>query len=324
MQRIDIDFCNGDLQMDKMNKKSIRYCWAGVVAFLIGLAAFEIGKQTGINRYHGPSHHTTRNNSIPSEKGFEKYVLNPSLEVLHALEEKANGPSHHTTRNNSIPSEKGFEKYVLNPSPEVLHALEEKAKHPDRESDSHFRGLAIAPILGTERLVLRGMNSKDLDDLTEIFSDYETIYMLAFMPWPFDRNRVKIYMMNLSYAMESEHSIYWAITLPGEDRLIGVIGLTFEHEHDRAEMHFWLAKKHRSKGYMTEVARRIVDYVFRDLELNRLDINHLNVNIGSQRVIEKCGFKLECEKDDFCKKGSQYENMKFYRLLRREYLAAQE
>jgi RimJ/RimL family protein N-acetyltransferase len=97
-----------------------------------------------------------------------------------------------------------------------------------------------------------------------------------------------------------------------------------EHAPDRAEMHFWLGKKYWNKGYMTEVARRIVDYVFRDLEFNRLDINHLNVNIGSQRVIEKCGFKLECEKDDFCKKGNKYENMKFYRILRREYLAAQE
>jgi RimJ/RimL family protein N-acetyltransferase len=251
-----------------MNKKSIRRHWISIAALLIGLAAWGIGKRIWCSRFHDCVAHCAAHggNTMAAEKNF--------------------GPG----------------KYVPKPSPEVLRALEEKAKHPVRESDPHFHGLGMAPVLGTERLVLRGMNVKDLDDLAEIFSDYETVYMLAFMPWPFDRNHVKSYMMNLSYAMENGHSLYWAITLPGEDRLIGVIGLTLEHAHDRAEMHFWLAKKHWSKGYMTEVARRIVDYVFRELELNRLDINHLNVNIGSQRVIEKCGCKIECEKDDFCKK----------------------
>jgi RimJ/RimL family protein N-acetyltransferase len=272
-----------------MNKKSICRWWIGIATLLIGLAAFEIGKRTKCSKCcNGLTHCTTRSSdSIATRKDF--------------------GPG----------------KYVLNPSLEVLRALEEKAKSPIHESDPNLRSLAVAPLLGTERLVLRGINSKDLNDLTEIFSDYETIYMLAFMPWPFGQDRVKVYMMNLSYAMESGHSLYWAITLPGEDRLIGVIGLTLEHAHDRAEMHFWLMKKYWGKGYMTEVAKRIVDYVFRDLKFNRLDINHLNVNIGSQRVIEKCGFKFECEKDDFCKKENKYENMKFYRLLRREYLAAQ-
>jgi RimJ/RimL family protein N-acetyltransferase len=271
-----------------MNKKSVRYCWIGVGAFLVGLAVFEVGKRAAERRHRPSPTHRVAQSSIPSEKSL------------------------------------GLGKYVLRSSPEVLRVLEEKARQPIRESDPDFRGLTVAPLLGTERLVLRGMTSKDLDDLAEIFSDYETVYMLAFMPWPFDRNHVKMYMINLSYAMENGHSLYWAITLPGEDRLIGVIGLTLEHAHDRAEMHFWLGKKHWGKGYMTEVARRIMDYVFRDLELNRLDINHLNVNIGSQRVIEKSGFRLECEKDDFCKKESKYENMKFYRLLRREYLAFQE
>ncbi|MDR0740279.1 MAG: GNAT family N-acetyltransferase [Puniceicoccales bacterium] len=271
-----------------MKKKSVRYCWMGIGAFLIGLGVFAVGKRAAERcRCPSPIHYATQS-SIPGEKSL------------------------------------GLGKYVLQSSPEVLRVLEEKAKQPIRESNPSFRGLAVAPVLGTERLVLRGMTSKDLDDLAEIFSDYETIYMLAFMPWPFDRNQVKIYMMNLSYAMENGHSLYWAITLPGEDRLIGVIGLTLEHAHDRAEIHFWLGKKYWGKGYMTEVARRVVDYVFRDLKLNRLDINHLNVNIGSQRVIEKCGFKLECEKDDFCKKEGKYENMKFYRLLCREYLAVQD
>jgi RimJ/RimL family protein N-acetyltransferase len=210
--------------------------------------------------------------------------------------------------------------YVQQPSPEVLKALEERKKNPVKVKNREFVGLSVVPDLGAERLLLRAIEERDLDTLVEIFADYKTVFMLAFIPWPFGRDRVLYYVKNLSWDIAKGHSLYWAITLPGEDRLLGVIGVTLEHSHDRAELHFWLHKDHRGKGYMTEVARRIVDYVFRDLKMNRLDVNHLNVNLASQRVIEKCGFKLECVRDDFAKKEGKYEPMKFYRILRREYL----
>ncbi|MDR1434901.1 MAG: GNAT family N-acetyltransferase [Puniceicoccales bacterium] len=212
-----------------------------------------------------------------------------------------------------------IKNYELRPSPEVLKALEERKKHPLKVKNSDFRGLSSAPDLGTERLILRAIEERDLDDLMKSFSDYDTVYMLAFMPWPFDRNRTLTYMKNLSWNMDHGNSLYWAITLPEKDSMMGVIGLTLEHEHDRAELHYWLEKEYRNRGYMTEAAKRIVDYVFKDLNMNRLDVNHLNVNLGSQRVLEKCGFTLECEKEGFCKKEGKYENMKFYRILRREY-----
>jgi RimJ/RimL family protein N-acetyltransferase len=219
----------------------------------------------------------------------------------------------------SVGGESKIKNYELRPSPEVLKALAERKQHPLRVKNSDFQGLSVAPNLGTERLLLRAIEERDLDDLVKSFSDYNTVYMLAFFPWPFDRNHTLAYMKNLSWNMAHGSSLYWAITLPKNDRMMGVIGLTLEHEHDRAELHYWLNKEYRNNGYMTEAARRVVDYVFRDLNMNRLDVNHLNINIGSQRVIEKCGFILECEKEGFCKKEGKYENMKFWRILRREY-----
>jgi RimJ/RimL family protein N-acetyltransferase len=208
----------------------------------------------------------------------------------------------------------------IQPSLEVLNAIKARKNAPVKVIKQEFQGLPLAPDLGTERLVLRGFEERDLDDFTTSLADYETVYMLVYMPWPFDRERVLDYIRRISWDTEHGHSLYWALTLPGKDRLMGVIGLTLEHAHDRAELHFWLQKEYQGKGYMTEAARRVVDYVFKDLCMNRLDVNHLTINKASQRVIEKCGFKLECERDDFAKKEGKYQNMKYYRILRREYL----
>ncbi|MDR2806557.1 MAG: GNAT family N-acetyltransferase [Puniceicoccales bacterium] len=215
-------------------------------------------------------------------------------------------------------------KYEPNLSQEVSQALEDRKKRSRRGANSaRFQGLSLAPDLGTQRLILRSIEEKDTEDFIETLSDYETVYMLTFMPWPFERNRIMDYLENLSWGMARGNAIYWAVALPGKDQFIGVIGLTLEHEHDRAELHFWLSKKYRGKGYMTEAAKRVIHYVFTELGVNRLDVNHLNINHASQRVIAKCGFRLECEKEAFAKKNGKYEDMRFYRILRREYVQAQ-
>ncbi|MDR0590497.1 MAG: GNAT family N-acetyltransferase [Puniceicoccales bacterium] len=267
-----------------MNQKFVRRCWVGMGGVLLLIGLWGVGKR-------------------------ELYkVFHRCQRCTKAAPTVANGDKSSPT------------PYLSQPSAEVLKGLEERKKNPTNVKNREFSGLSVAPDLGTDRLILRAIEERDIDALAEIFADYETVFMLAFMPWPFGHDRVVDYVKNISWNMARGHSLYWAIALPGADRLIGVIGLTLEHSHDRAEIHFWLHKDHRGKGYMTEVARRVIDYVFRDLQMNRLDVNHLSINIASQRVIEKCGFKLECERDDFAKKEGKFEPMKFYRILRREYL----
>lgn len=212
------------------------------------------------------------------------------------------------------------ERYHNEPSGEVEAAIEQLKAHPYQEKDPYLQGLQLLPILGTNRLVLRGIRGTDREALTKCFSDYNTIYMLVFMPWPFGEDKVRNYMRNLAYRTDQGDSLYWAITEPKQDKLLGVVGLTLEHKHDRAEIHFWMDKDARGKGYMTEAAKRVVDYVFRDLGMHRLDVNCLRKNIQCKRVLEKCGFRYECNKEDFVKKEGKYEDLEYFRILRDEYM----
>ncbi|MDR1303498.1 MAG: GNAT family N-acetyltransferase, partial [Puniceicoccales bacterium] len=221
-----------------MNQKFARRCWIGIGSVLLLISLWGIGKHE-------------------LYKVFQR--CRRCTKAAHTEESSGQSP---------------LAPYRSQPSAEVLKALEERKKNPKIVKNREFSGLSVAPDLGTDRLILRAIEERDIDPLAEMFAGYETVFMLAFMPWPFERDRVVDYVKNLSWSMGRGHSIYWAIALPGDDRLAGVIGLTLEHGHDRAEMHFWLHKDHRGKGYMTEVAKRVIDYVFRDLKMNRLDINH--------------------------------------------------
>src|SRR2546426_7950909 len=99
--------------------------------------------------------------------------------------------------------------------------------------------------------------------------------------------------------------VAFAIRNSGGD-LIGVVSAdNFEPgTAHQAEIGYWLAKPYWGQGIMTHVVRAFVRYAFSDLQVGRLTAQVFDFNIGSARVLEKNGFKLEgtlrqnCRKDD--------------------------
>jgi RimJ/RimL family protein N-acetyltransferase len=78
--------------------------------------------------------------------------------------------------------------------------------------------------------------------------------------------------------------------------------------------------EYRSKGYTTDAAKTILRYGFYNLGFERITSSTLEHNIGSQRVLEKCGFVLEGRERKaryFAQK--RYDRL-IYGLLRDEYI----
>ena len=60
-----------------------------------------------------------------------------------------------------------------------------------------------------------------------------------------------------------------------------------------AELGYWLGQRHWGRGIMTEAIRQTVAYCWRELTVTRLYAEVFSTNIGSRRVLEKCGFAEE-------------------------------
>ena len=215
-------------------------------------------------------------------------------------------------------------RYKTNPVAETEFPfnVEYKVLEPaamSKFTPEHFQGLANVQQIQTKRLNLRAIKLADLDNIVDMFADKETTYMLGFMPWPFTKPMIENYLYNLSWNIKNGRSMYWAITEKDKDQFIGEIGLTLELEHNKATMHYSLNRSHWGHGYMTECVKTIIDYCFRELNLVRLEINHMTVNNRSQNVINKCGFTLEAIQDAYVKKDDGYQEVRLYRILRDEY-----
>ncbi|MGB0863386.1 MAG: GNAT family N-acetyltransferase [Saprospiraceae bacterium] len=82
--------------------------------------------------------------------------------------------------------------------------------------------------------------------------------------------------------------------------------------HKNAELGYWLAEPFWGKGIMTKAIKEMVDYTFKNFEINRIFARPFGSNIGSQRVLEKVGFELEARLSQTIFKNNSYEDELIY------------
>ena len=78
------------------------------------------------------------------------------------------------------------------------------------------------------------------------------------------------------------------------------------------------------RGYITEATRLLVDYLFGSHPYHRLELLMDPHNIGSERIAQKCGFRLEGTLRELFFIHGKYRDVRIYSLLRPEWDAQPE
>jgi [ribosomal protein S5]-alanine N-acetyltransferase len=135
----------------------------------------------------------------------------------------------------------------------------------------------------TKRLILRPLEDRDAPRIAELAGDWAVASMTARIPYPYDETHSHQWISGLE-----DGEFVRGIELNGE--LIGATGY-FADDDGAAEIGYWIGKPWWGRGFATEAARMMVRYCFTTAALPRLVCCHFVDNAGSQRVIEKLGFK---------------------------------
>ena len=80
------------------------------------------------------------------------------------------------------------------------------------------------------------------------------------------------------------------------------------------ELGYWLAEDYWDKGLMTAAVQQITLYGFKTFDVNRIYARPFGTNIGSQKVLEKAGFKLEGRFNNAIFKNGIYLDEMIYAL----------
>lgn len=118
--------------------------------------------------------------------------------------------------------------------------------------------------------------------------------------------------------MVAQNSTIFAIEIDGE--LSGGIGLHLQHDIfcKNAELGYWLAEPLWGRGIMPIAIKKIVDLGFQTLEIERIFARPFHTNIGSQRVLEKSGFRLEARLEKTIFKNNEFLDELIYSIRRDE------
>ena len=59
------------------------------------------------------------------------------------------------------------------------------------------------------------------------------------------------------------------------------------------QINYALSPAYWGHGYMNETVNRVMQYAFKELNIDLLTVFHYPQNVRSRRVIEKCGFEYD-------------------------------
>jgi ribosomal-protein-serine acetyltransferase len=104
------------------------------------------------------------------------------------------------------------------------------------------------------------------------------------------------------------------------DRYIGTVGL---HDIDKINHHveigYWLSHSHQGKGIMTRSCERMIQYAFKELNLNRIVIKAAVENHRSRAIPERLGFTQEGTERQGMWVCDRYLDLVVYSLLAHEW-----
>ena len=184
---------------------------------------------------------------------------------------------------------------------------------------NRFADMEGIPALQTERLKLRAFLPADAGMVQKLVSVFEIADMTMSIPHPYEEGYAETWIRGHQSAFGAGRSVTFAITLKGEEALIGSISLMSIEPRHQAELGFWIGVPFWGNGYCTEAARRVVEYAFIDLRLERLHADCFLRNPASAKVIEKIGFESEGIRRKHLKKWSKFEDLSLYGYLKTDW-----
>jgi RimJ/RimL family protein N-acetyltransferase len=147
-----------------------------------------------------------------------------------------------------------------------------------------------AASLETERLILRLPRLTDAVAVVELANNTRIAENLATLPYPYSLSDAEDWVGTSKITPKSANfGVFLKHPTPV---FVGAAG--FRHRTGGStEIGYWIGQPHWERGYATEAARAIVDFVFQMTDLSGLRASCRVTNEASRRVIIRCGFQYE-------------------------------
>jgi len=175
----------------------------------------------------------------------------------------------------------------------------------------------------TNRLVLRDHIIEDLKTHHELISNNNVMRYLQ----DIKTNNIEESKQNLQNCIDDSLSTdrkfyFFRIENKITNEFIGEIGYTVMQNTPYGKLvhlGYFIFEKYWNKGFVTEALKRIIEFAFIENNVYRIHIGCFKENIGSERVMQKCGFTKEADFKEYTLHEGKLKDRVEYRLLKNEW-----
>ena len=155
----------------------------------------------------------------------------------------------------------------------------------------------------TERIIMRPIQISDAEDIFEYAQDEDTGPRAGWSPHQNIETTKEI--INFWTAPDCDE-VTFAIVYKPDNKVVGTFGYSFKERDNRntivqdlinsgnkiVEIGFVVSKAYWGKGIATECLNGLIDYLFKNEDIDIIIACHAEPNIGSCKVQSKCGMKI--------------------------------
>ncbi len=173
----------------------------------------------------------------------------------------------------------------------------------------------------TEDIILKEIQ---LDDAKDIFYTIDTQreYLgewLPFVELSKDKSTTESFIRSSMDVPEEKRDFVFVIRYKMD--FAGIIGFKdTDHMNHRIEIGYWLSEDFQKKGIIIQSIKKMIDFAFKELDMNRIQIKCAVGNKKSIRIPKNLNCHFEgIERDGELLAGGVYTDLEVYSLLKKEW-----
>lgn len=156
-------------------------------------------------------------------------------------------------------------------------------------------------MIETERFIMRPFCEDDLDIVVSLYSNEEIMRYMPMDVMDAEKARGHLHKVIHGWREKPQVDFEMAVIFKHTQEKIGRARIHLDCEMDTAMIGWLLLKKEWGKGCATELKQALIAYSFDVLHVHRVCALCHPKNIGSWRVLEKCGMRREAHFMQKCK-----------------------
>jgi len=180
----------------------------------------------------------------------------------------------------------------------------------------------VVSILVGDNVLLRSYSAEDAPLLFSAV-DQNRAHLRAWLNWVDKTTKPEHSLLFIQQSIQEQNNQEgMALGIFHEQQVIGSIGMhKWDHQTKKANIGYWIAKDYEGKGLLFQCLIRFIDFLFKQLQLNKIEIHFIPTNKRSARVAER----LHCKTEGVLRQSTLYngrlEDIVITGLLRDEWIS---